>query len=56
MLMHIGFDVLNMRANGLMRGRELNTDVSHQVGPTGFKCTYSTTTRNVVCCLKISSK
>jgi len=38
-----------MRAEGLMRGRELNTDMSHQVVPMVFESIYGS---NVVCCLK----
>ena len=41
-----------MRAKRLMRGRELNTDMSHQVVSTAFEGIYSTATGNVVCCLK----
>ena len=41
-----------MRAECLMRGRELNTDMSHQVVPTMFEGIYVTATGNVVCCLK----
>ena len=41
-----------MRAERLMRGRELNTDMSHQVVPTMFEGIYVTPTGNVVCCLK----
>lgn len=48
MLMHIGFDVLNMKVKGLIRGSELNTDMSHQVGPIRFECIDDTATRNIV--------
>ena len=41
-----------MRAERLMRGRKLNTDMSHQVVPTMFEGIYITATGNVVCCLK----
>ena len=41
-----------MRAERLMRGRELNTDMSHQVVPPVFESIYGTATGNVVCCLK----
>ena len=35
-----------------MRGRELNTDMSHQVVPTVFEGINGTAMGNVVCCLK----
>ena len=41
-----------MRAKRLTRGRELNTDMSHQVVSTVFEGIYSTATGNVVCYLK----
>ena len=41
-----------MKAERLMRGRELNTDMSHQVVPTVFEGINGTAMGNVVCCLK----
>ena len=42
-----------MRAKRLMREKELNTDMSHQVIPQCLKVLiYCTATGNIVCCLK----
>ena len=41
-----------MRAERLMRGGELNIDMSHQVIPTMFEGIYGIAIGNVACCLK----